>query len=257
MNSVVTTSMVQFWQKHLFGTPHRRGCQKNDGAIGWRISAWSALCGIASDIHGYCLVSWRFSGSLFTQDFWGVLTWWTFESIVCCFFGRASEWPKLFSLVIANLVGSLRWEPDVQGGRMVTGERAPAIYVGHDVGWWSHLQLDALLKQTSGGWSAALYESILAQRHLQATHDEGTRIVLWKHIKDYLNPALNEAGWWYARARWSLARFFLACHLRKAPIKPLLWTMWYVDFWLCGCSGWYVSFKWEPWCWHYASCIPK
>ncbi len=60
---------------------------------------------------------------------------------------------------------------------MVTGEKAPAIYVGHDVGW-SRLQLDVLLKQNSDGWSAALYECILAQRHLHATHDEGTRIVL-------------------------------------------------------------------------------
>ncbi len=105
---------------------------------------------------------------------------------------------------------------------MVAGEKAPAIYVGHDVGWRSRLQLDALLKQTSGGWSAALYESILAHCHLQATHDEGTRMVLRKHIKDHLNPALNEAGWHYAWARWLLACFFLACHLRKAPIKPLL-----------------------------------
>ncbi len=83
----------------------------------------------------------------------------------------------------------------MHGGQIVTGERVPAIYVGHDVGWRSRLQLDALLKQTSSEWSAALYESILAHHYLQAMHDKGTRMVLRKHIKDYLNPALNEPGW--------------------------------------------------------------
>ena len=63
MNSVVTTSMVQFWQKHLFGASYGRGCQTNDGAIGWRISAWSALRGIASYICCYRPASGGFPGA--------------------------------------------------------------------------------------------------------------------------------------------------------------------------------------------------
>ncbi len=50
MNSVVTTSLVQFWQKHPFGASYGRGRQTNDGTIGWRNSARSTLRGVAGDI---------------------------------------------------------------------------------------------------------------------------------------------------------------------------------------------------------------
>ena len=128
------------------------------------------------------------------------------------------------SLITANLTTSLQWNPDAQGGNVTLGQTAPAIYAGHDVGWQTRLQLNSAIKSTSDAVDNAKFECSLAHQYIDLTCDDATKLVAHNHLQNYLKPALAQAKWHHSRARWALAHFLLMCHLRKAPMKPVLYT---------------------------------
>ena len=128
------------------------------------------------------------------------------------------------SLITANLTASLQWNLDAQGGNVTLGQTAPAIYTGHDVGWQTRLQLNSAIKSTSDAVDNAKFECVLARQYIDLTSDDMTKLVTHNHLQNYLRPALAQAKWRHSRARWALARFLLMCHLRKAPMKPVLYT---------------------------------
>ncbi len=128
------------------------------------------------------------------------------------------------SLITANLIASLQWNPDAQGGNVTLGQTAPAIYAGHDVGWQTHLQLNSAIKSTRDAVDNAKFECSLARQYIELTGDDATKLVTHNHLQNYLKPALAQAKWRHSRVRWALARFLLMCHLRKAPMRPVLYT---------------------------------
>ncbi len=122
------------------------------------------------------------------------------------------------SLITANLTGSLRWNPDAQGGNVTLGQTAPAIYAGHDVGWQTCLQLNSAIKSTSDAVDNAKFECSLACQYIDLTCDDATKLVTHNHLQNYLKPTLAQAKWRHSRARWALAHFLLMCHLKRAPM---------------------------------------